>query len=187
MNNLCLILPNWNCNFVGKITKIILKIEAMTENWKAMTEAFKTQNAFLWFVYIIDLSAIFPQVYIRRTATSPPRSRIPDGRYPPRGIPLDAPFEGCTAIICISTVRGTARSAKGSQILLSNSGTRRRSGGASAKWANWKNKMGIRAMKTACGLPSVYGEGGQAAIAVVDVVKRCIVRWCVRAKRKSKL
>jgi len=45
--------------------------------------------------------------------------------------------------------------------------------GPFAKWANGKNKEGIRAMKTACGLPNVH-EGGQAAIAV-NVVKRCIV------------
>jgi len=56
--------------------------------------------------------------------------------------------------------------------------------GPFAKWANGKNKEGIRAMKTACGLPNVH-EGGQAAIAV-NVVKRCIVRWYV-AKRKPKL
>lgn len=91
----------------------------------------KRNSTFLRFVCVIALSAIFSQV---STATRPPRSRIPDGRYPRRGIPLDAPFGGCTAIICISTVRSAARSAKGSQILLSNSGTRRRSGGAVAKW-----------------------------------------------------
>lgn len=89
--------------------------------------------------------------YLRRTAIVPPRPRIPDGRYPPCGIPLDAPFGGCTAIICISACRGAARSAKGSQILLSNSGTRGRSG-LLLSGRIGKNKEGIRAVKTARGL-----------------------------------
>jgi len=59
-------------------------------------------------------------------------------------------------------------SAKGSQILLSSSGTRTVARGRPAKWANWKNKEGIRAMKTARGLRG--RSNGDRCVA--NVVKR---------------
>lgn len=112
---------------------------------------------------------------LRRTAIVPPRPRIPDGCYPPCGIPLDAPFGGCTVIICISADRGAARSAKGSQILLSNSGTRIRSG-LLLSGRIGKNKEGKRHADCERERARARGKGDQAAIPVV----KCSDMPCIR-------
>lgn len=62
----------------------------------------------------------------RASDLAPPRPRIPDSRYPPALASLSM---HPTAIICISADRTYARSAKGGQILLSNSGMRYRAKG----------------------------------------------------------
>lgn len=88
---------------------------------------------------------------LRRTAIVPPRPRIPDGRYPPCGIPLDAPFGGCNHLHICRPWSGAFRKGQPNSIIeLWHAGP---TGGRSLLSGRiGKNKEGIRAVKTARGL-----------------------------------